>query len=1044
MRPLKLTMSAFGPYAGVETIDFKKLNDRNIFLITGPTGAGKTTIFDAISYGIFGEASGSSRDKDSLRSDFALPETPTYVELEFELRGKEYKITRFPQQERKKARGEGFIAKNAEAHLIIPGGDIVTKVNNVDEKISSILGINKNQFRQIVMLPQGEFRKLLEADSSEREVIFRKIFGTEAFETIQRKLDDQKKSLYRKIADTKTQRDTYVKHIEADDEILLSFINAGDLNIVEILNRTTEFIAKDEEESKILKEEMQKLKNEQVKVQKSIARGEEINKKLKERYELRDKLNCHLLKQKEYGEKQTRLDKGRKAIEVKLVEDSLRDRQDNLKLKQIQYKESEQKLKGAEENLVLWKSKLEQEEAKEVERKKLSADIVNLNSKEEKIRVYEQKSSQIATLRQELKNKNDFLKKLKLAINNDKLKLETTNKELVEAEKAETQKEKLDRAVSEKEFLISELRILYRKTEEYKKISDKHNNDSKNFREFQEEYNSIKIQYESMEDNFRKGQAGLLAKDLKEGTACPVCGSTQHPYLAQLIHGVPTEEELKVVKAKYDMLREERDKKLNELADLNGIMKKSKEELADQKEKLKSYLDEDIVAMEEKSLLTYLSANGTKIGGELKALKKDQADIIKIIEKKPKLEDDLVKITNYIKSKENSAESLEKEYTEFYGKVESEEKLIVNIEKEIAQEIRTIDKLISRIKELQNAFTNMQNDYKRAQEGYSKAQTEYASSKADKEVKAKNVDETVEEVRLWQEQLNNKIKEAGFEDYSQYYLFRMTEEEIKLLEKDILEYHQNLKSLKDRLENSVRDTAELKEVSTESLSESLNGLKEQEQHLGEKEKNIFSRINNNNKALREVKSISEAIREDEEKYSVIGELARIATGDNRERITFERYVLAAYFDEIISAANARLNKMAGGRFILRRKEEKGKGRKQEGLELEVFDNYTGKARHVKTLSGGESFKASLALALGLADVVQSYAGGISLDTMFVDEGFGTLDPESLDNAIQCLIDLQKGGRMVGIISHVPELKERIDARLEITPAKEGSKAMFIV
>lgn len=292
MRPVKLTMSAFGPYAGIEIVDFSKLNDKNIFLITGPTGAGKTTIFDAISYALFGEASGSSRDKDSLRSDFALPETPTYVELEFGLRGNVYKITRFPQQEKKKSRGEGVVLKNSEAHLVLPDGDVIAKIGNVDEKINSILGINKNQFRQIVMLPQGEFRRLLEADSEEREGIFRKIFGTENFETIQRKLDEQKKVLYRKIADTKTQRDTHVKHIEpGDDELLIKLINAEDLNIIEIVNATSELIKKDEENRDKLDKEINNRRGEQEKIQKSLIEGEELNKKLKEKHELEQQLH---------------------------------------------------------------------------------------------------------------------------------------------------------------------------------------------------------------------------------------------------------------------------------------------------------------------------------------------------------------------------------------------------------------------------------------------------------------------------------------------------------------------------------------------------------------------------------------------------------------------------------------------------------------------------------------------------------------------------------------------------------------------------------
>lgn len=1044
MRPLKLTMSAFGPYAGVETIDFEKLNDKNIFLITGPTGAGKTTIFDAISYALFGEASGSSRDKDSLRSDFALLETPTYIDLEFGLRGKVYKITRFPQQERKKARGEGFVSKNSEAHLALPDGDIVTKVSNVDEKISGILGINKNQFRQIVMLPQGEFRKLLEADSEEREGIFRKIFGTETFETIQRKLDEQKKAIYRKIAETKTQRDTHVKHIEpGEDELLIKLINAEDLNIIEIVNGTTELIKKDEEDSKKLNEEVKELKIKQEKVQKSIVEGEEINKKLKEKYELEQQYQSNLLRKREYEEKQIHLEKGRRAREVKLVEDSLKDRENNFNKKQLQYNEAEQKLKAVESSIILFEKQLREQENKESERKKLSDSINTLKNQQEKVKEYEEKSSKIIELREELKNKDNYLKKLKLLINDEKNKLEKANKELMDAQKAETKKGKLDNTVYEKELIIKDMRLLYKKTEEYIDNVDKHMSNSKSFEEFEKKYNNYKNDYELLEDNFRRGQAGLLAKDLKEGTPCPVCGSTNHPKVAQLIYGVPTEEKLKKVKVEFDKLREEREKKLQVLSDLNGTIKSSKELLMELKDKLKEFLGE-VSSIPEKDMLNYLVDKGKQTSEELNILKADQGKLIKLIEKKNILEDTIVKLGESIKEKEQSLQSLEKKYTEFYGKVESEEKLLISVEKEISQEIRSSNKLLLKIKELENSLMSLENAYKKAQENYNKAKTDHASSLADKDGKSKNVEEAIKEVKLHQEALNNKIRVVGFEDYNQYALFRMTEEEIMLLEKDIVEYHQNLKSLKDRVEKASKDIEGLSEVVIEKLVEALNEVKLQQQNLESKEKNLYLRVNNNKKALKEIKIISQFIKADEEKYSVIGELARIANGDNIERITFERYVLAAYFDEIIKTANVRFSKMAGGRFILRRKEEKGKGRKQEGLELEVFDNYTGKSRHVKTLSGGESFKASLALALGLADVVQSYAGGISLDTMFVDEGFGTLDIESLDNAIQCLIDLQKGGRLVGIISHVPELKERINARLEITPAKEGSKAKFVL
>jgi len=262
------------------------------------------------------------------------------------------------------------------------------------------------------------------------------------------------------------------------------------------------------------------------------------------------------------------------------------------------------------------------------------------------------------------------------------------------------------------------------------------------------------------------------------------------------------------------------------------------------------------------------------------------------------------------------------------------------------------------------------------------------------------------------------------------------------MENSINEYKDKVKSLKDRIEEVEKETLNMDKVNEEKILEEIKSWKEKEEEVNKEDNKLFARIDNNQKQLKKINKLTLSIAKGEEEYKVVAELSKLAKGDNSEKLSFERYVLAAYFNEIIQAANIRLMKMTGRRFLLKRKEERVKGNKQSGLELEVFDNYTGKARHVKTLSGGESFKASLALALGLADVIQSYTGGIRVDTMFIDEGFGSLDQESLDNAINCLIDLQKGGRLVGIISHVSELKERIDARLEVTPAKEGSHIRF--
>lgn len=1044
MRPLKLGLSAFGPYAELQIIDFTSLKDKNIFLITGPTGAGKTTIFDAISYALFGEASGSSRDKDSLRSDFASPETPTYIELEFELRGKTYKISRYPQQERKKARGEGFVLKNTEATLILHDGDIITKVNNVDEKIGEILGINKNQFKQIVMLPQGEFRKLLEADSSERELIFRKIFGTETFEAIQRKLEDHKKTIYRSISDTKTKRDAHIKHIDAsDNELLLRLINSDNLNITEIITQVNELILKDEEALKNLDKEIKVLKSKQELLNKSIIEGEEINKKLMEKDTLNSEYVSYLSKQKEYEDKKLQLSKFRKALEVKLIEDSLLDREKSLKIKQLEYEKSVENYEHLKKFLLSCKEQYEKEEATDAERKTLSDTIAALKTQQHKVQNYENKIQTISILKKELKAKESLLNNSKTKLTEEKNVLEKVNKELIDIEKAQTEKEKLDKAISLKELFIKDLLAFHKNVQAYITNTTTYNNSKISFEEFEKTYKSHKFLYETMEDNFRKGQAGLLAKDLKEGFPCPVCGSTSHPKTAELITGVPTEEKLNIAKAEFDMLKEERDKKLQALSDLNGIISNSFSVISEQMETLKPHFDEDLSNLEPKDMLSIILDLGKKSRSELNNFVEQQSKLTEIIKNQPKLEIALTTTSNGIKDYETSIVKLEKEYTEYYGKVKSEEELIISIEKEIPEEIRSSSKLSLKIKTLEDTYIKLDKAFKLAQDNYNNANTHYASSVTDKEIKAKNIEVVMKEVAYWKDQLLNKISNTGFKDYDEYSIFRMSEENINMVEKDISEYFQNLKSLEDRKNKAAKDTEGLAKIDIETLKDSLQKLRLEEQDLASTDKNIFSRISGNKKSIFEIEAITNTIKDEEEKYSVIAELSNVANGDNSERITFERYVLAAYFDEIIQAANIRLSKMTGGRFILSRKGEKGKGRKQEGLELEVYDNYTGKSRHVKTLSGGESFKASLALALGLADVVQSYAGGINLDTLFIDEGFGTLDPESLDNSIQCLIDLQKGGRLVGIISHVPELKERIEARLEISPAKEGSKAKFV-
>jgi exonuclease SbcC len=344
MKPLRLTISAFGPYAKEQYIDFTRLTEQ-IFVISGPTGAGKTTIFDAISFALFGEASGSSRDRDSLRSDFAPPETETFIELEFELRGKIYKIRRSPQQEQKKLRGEGYTIRNADAELLLPGGTLITKIANVDEKINELLGINKAQFKQIVMLPQGEFRKLLEADSSERELIFRKIFGTEGFAEIQKRLDDESRELYKAVHDIKTRIDTHIKHADTTGNAELEGLKASEnINIELFIDKLREASGCDKNIIDELNSRLQLLTEKQGSVKEEIARGTEINRKLADRERLRTEYQAALSSLEEFRQKELALELSRKALPIAEIDGQLKKAEQDISEKTSRLEQAKQKV----------------------------------------------------------------------------------------------------------------------------------------------------------------------------------------------------------------------------------------------------------------------------------------------------------------------------------------------------------------------------------------------------------------------------------------------------------------------------------------------------------------------------------------------------------------------------------------------------------------------------------------------------------------------------------------------------------------------------
>ena len=1038
MRPIKLTISAFGPYASKQVIDFEELKGRNIFVISGKTGAGKTTIFDAISYALYGEASGESRETDSLRSHFADDNTETYVELEFELRGEKYTVNRVPKQKKKKARGEGYTEKSADATLTLPDGKVITKVKNVTDKIIEILGITREQFKQIVMLAQGEFKKLLLADSVEREGIFRKIFNTYDFEKIQAELKDKAANLSKNRTKSKHEMEINLKNIKGEHDIVIDEY----VDFPLVIEKLKDLLERDNNIYKTLNEEGKEVDNKlQVKNQEK-AIIETNNNLIKEKEIITKALEELLSKEDEYKNKSKTIIDGKNAKEVKYIEDKLiettkkltkREEDYNLSLKNI----DSLKLEQEEANKLL-----QIEESKECDREKLSVEINNLNKLEEKIIELDSLNNKVMHLKQSAENS-------KLQIINNKKETEELKKSKEEKElqlkdiaTLETKKVELESDIKAKNKTLDEVRELFKVIRSFQNTYIEHNNKAKEYKEFEVEYKKVKENYEKMDDLYKKEQAGILASKLQENEPCPVCGSTNHPNKATIKENlkIPTKEELKVAKENLDKLEKENLEKINNLTTLNSNKTTYLEQVNNHLSMLSATLNIDKTFNSETAKV--VKNLGTELKSVIDKLKDELLKVIDKISLKEKIEKELNLITTTINEREQSLIKLEECEKNYTTELTQNITKIDEYKKEIPENItnvKTLNKLIEvKTKELN---TSKEKLAKLRLENENLAKKLEGENSISKEIN-KSIEELKLEIANNQTNFNEAIKEQGFDNIEDYENAKLKISIVESLEKKVENYNSELKLTKAKQEDIINKTKDIVFMDITTIDEEIKSIQENKKELEGKLRDLHSIIDNNKTVLKNVENLNIEFKEIEEEYKVVGELADLANGKKAPYISFERYILASYFEDIIEAANIRLEKMTGDRFSLIRKTSKSKGAGQKGLELEIYDNYTDSSRDVSSLSGGESFKASLSLALGLSDIVQSNAGGVSLDTMFVDEGFGTLDPQSLDNAIDSLLELQRGGRLVGIISHVEELKERIDAKLEVTSTSKGSKVEF--
>ena len=1100
MKPLKLTLSAFGPYAGETVIDFTQLGGQGLFLVTGDTGAGKTTIFDGITFALYGETSGGVREASMLRSKYAEPETPTYAEYIFEYKGAVYTVKRSPDYERPKTRGKGMTMQKGEALLTFSDGRApVTKLKEVNQAVTDLIGLDMKQFTQIAMIAQGDFRKLLLADTEERSNIFRKLFHTDIYKVIQEKLkfeagglDKAYKELLRSIRQY-TEQVRYSVEDPLGQQWALMEKNGFEGNLEEGLEVLEQFLKADKNTLKALnkqiKENDAKLENMNQlfgKVHKE-ADAKARKEKLLEEREI-------LFPQLEQAQKDAE-NAAKEPEEIQQLIFSIQKEKEKLD----RYTNLEKLISEIEDASVL------------IEKLKTDSTALQNRQKETKAVLEEKQKEYQATDRTEKeKAETDFQKEkidslyagvYKNCGNLEFLLTKIMNLE-TQAKEMKTQSEQMKKELADLEeqivsggnlearenSLIMRLQQIQKMKDQQKRcqiLEKEAESKKKAYLIASQKRTEIKEFLNRMEQAYLDAQAGVLAAGLQEGMPCPVCGSVHHPKLTQMPEKVPTEEQLKKQKMVAETAEQAASDSSVQAGEAAGLVQRSKEELT---EGIKSYVAQFLPEEKTEEIL-----RNEITDSELRSFVKDQESHaqteLEEIQKQKKAQLDLQK------KKEEFSRQLEQHAKEF-------QKLQISIEKRKSQQESIQEQLQNQLDEpifswlREDTQQKMISDSGLQQDQNSKAVYQQGSQEVSlllqqgrtaaewlkqqqdildqkrkdqtalleqRKLLETHISKVQTEITTLTDRINQNQQQTAAEksrseqmqkqrENMEKELGERTKEEIlsqiqlQTRERKKLETHyKTVTEVKEALEKRMTElnsvitslTEQLKEsanISIEELNVQKENFTQQKKSLSADRDEIHARLEINGDMYEKIRRQQTELLKTETRWKWMKSLSDTANGTitGKARIMLETYIQMQYFDRILARANIRLMTMSSGQYeLVRRKENKSRVGKT-GLELDVVDHYNGTVRSVKTLSGGETFQASLSLALGLSDEIQSSSGGIQLDTMFVDEGFGSLDEDALDQAIRALKDLSQGSRLVGIVSHVTELKERIDKKIIVT------------
>lgn len=1026
MKPISLTIEAFGPYRDSVTLDFSQLENHSMFLISGPTGAGKTSILDAMVYALYGEPSGEVRKTDAIRSDFAEPERMTRVDFSFAIGDAQYRIERLPKQMVAKKRGTGMREQNASATVYeMKDGEwkvIATSAAAIRDTIQCIIGFRKDQFLQVVLLPQGEFRKLLVASTNEREELLHTLFRTELYRKLQEALKSAYDDAKAGIEENLMKQTALIQSIPHDEDTpVLTIEHVRELLENREPHREGLVVKRDEAVAEVnrlntLRNEWALYNQAQQSLIEAASKLDIVKAKEPERTQLREKVKfldslipVHAL-YKQYIDKQSSLTTLERALcEAEKSVDTATQHESNCIEAHEALESQVEMIQAKRTTLAQLQQQSETFDELGVLKKKLStlrSDVEQLGSKKSE---------------SDLERQRQLIKQIEIDVEGLRKRLQENSTLL---EKVPVIQEQLNHLQRYSELVDEISQVL-------KEVDAK----EETLSTLDKTVKEAKVHLERLEHLMQEGRAYELVPFVKEDEPCPVCGSIEHPHLATKPELYPTKDEVEVARGLRD---KELQKQANEVGQRDALVGRV-HELSDHKNAQVSILKASIDGFSEADFASIQQDLLAQMEG-LKTLRGESEQLVKTISDMERrlstAKDTLAKSEIAHNELLKTLHELEVSIGSVQAKIDSLSESLPTTDVELWR--KQVTSLSSEIKEYdaELTVTIKQLEEARGQLSAKRGRLETLSSQMKEE--RKNLELLHEEYTQSLQSIS--LSEIDFvEALSDFNALEDFKTKLYDLEESFSTaqavYDAALKTTETVVKPSDTVSDEVYDVAVErrdTLVGSLAAWDKETKHI--------------ETTLTSLEELELAMGEARNKVEFLGRLNDLANGGEQgfKNVTFERYVLGAILDEVVYAANVRLQKMSRSRYSLERSDYTGGGRGKQGLDLAVMDAFTGQSRPANTLSGGETFLASMALALGLADVIQSYAGGIHMDTMFIDEGFGTLDPDTLELAMETLVQLQSSGRLIGMISHVPELKTRIPAHLEVTRGDEGSTAKFVI